>query len=105
METAIITALLSAFVTLLVCLINNYFQVQKQRAEFKQHAQEQQAMHSQTLAIMEIKIDALQKSVEKHNNVIERVYALERDKDVFSEQIKVANHRIQDLEDAVKEVS
>ena len=37
------------------------------------------------------RIEQLEKKVEKHNSVVERTYVIE-------EQIKVANHRIQDLE-------
>ena len=44
------------------------------------------------------RIDQLEKKVEKHNNVIERVYALEKQEAVIEEEIKVANHRIEDLE-------
>lgn len=44
------------------------------------------------------RIEQLEKKVEKHNNVVERVYVLERDKAVFEEEIKVINHRIEDLE-------
>ena len=44
------------------------------------------------------RIEQLEKKVEKHNKVVERVYVLERDKAVFEEEIKVANHRIEDLE-------
>ena len=33
-----------------------------------------------------------------HNNLIERTYALEEKQAVLSEQVKVANHRIDDLE-------
>ena len=40
----------------------------------------------------------MEKRVEKHNNVIERVYTLEKEKAVFEEEMKVANHRINDLE-------
>jgi hypothetical protein len=40
----------------------------------------------------------LEKKVEKHNKVVERVYVLEKDKAVFEEELKVANHRIADLE-------
>jgi hypothetical protein len=36
--------------------------------------------------------------VEKHNGVIERTYKLEQETAVHTEQIKVANHRIEDLE-------
>jgi hypothetical protein len=44
------------------------------------------------------RIQELEKKVEKHNKVVERVYVLEKDKAVFEEEIKVANHRIDDLE-------
>lgn len=44
------------------------------------------------------RIEQLEKKVEKHNSVIERVYQLERHEAVIDEEIKVANHRIEDLE-------
>ena len=48
--------------------------------------------------LMNYRIEQLEKKVDKHNHVIERVYALEKDKAVFAEEMKVANHRIEDLE-------
>lgn len=45
------------------------------------------------------RIEQLEKKVEKHNNVIERVYLLEKHEAVVDEEIKVANHRIDDLEE------
>ena len=44
------------------------------------------------------RISQLEAKVEKHNKVVERVYILEKDKAVFEEELKVANHRIHDLE-------
>ena len=44
------------------------------------------------------RIQQLEKKVEKHNTVIERTYKLEENQAVMEEQIKVANHRIADLE-------
>lgn len=44
------------------------------------------------------KIEELKKEVEKHNKVVERVFALETEKEVIEEKIRVANHRIEDLE-------
>ena len=44
------------------------------------------------------RIEQLEKKVEKHNNVVERVYVLEKHEAVIDEEIKVANHRIEDLE-------
>ena len=44
------------------------------------------------------RIEQLEKKVEKHNNVLERVYDLEKSEAVINEGIKVVNHRIDDLE-------
>lgn len=44
------------------------------------------------------RIEQLEKKVEKHNNVVERVYSLEKQEAVIEEEIKVINHRIEDLE-------
>lgn len=50
------------------------------------------------IALIEVKIDTLSDRVDKHNNLIERTYALEQTTAVHSEKISVANHRIDDLE-------
>lgn len=44
------------------------------------------------------RIEQLEKKQEKHNSVIERVYALEKEQDVIEEKIRVSNHRIDDIE-------
>ena len=51
-----------------------------------------------TLALLEFRLGELQKQVEKHNSVIERTYKLEEATALQEEKIKVANHRIDDLE-------
>lgn len=45
------------------------------------------------------RIEQLEKKVEKHNNLITRTFKLEQDFAVLDEKMKVANHRIDDLED------
>lgn len=45
------------------------------------------------------RIKQLEEKVDKHNQVIDRVYKLEARDAVHDEEIKVANHRISDLED------
>jgi CBS domain containing-hemolysin-like protein len=45
------------------------------------------------------RIEDLTEQVKKHNEVIERTYKLEQHAAVIDEQIKVVNHRIQDLEE------
>lgn len=48
------------------------------------------------------RIEQLEKKVDKHNTVIERTFRLEQNQAVMQEQIKVANHRITDLEQEEK---
>ena len=45
------------------------------------------------------RIEQLEKKVDKHNNLIERMYHVEQAVTVLDEKIKVANHRIDDLEE------
>lgn len=80
-------AIISAAVTLIVCLINGFFQ---QRATEKKH--------DETINMIDYKLSELTKRVDKHNNVIERTYKLEELTAIQEEKIKVANHRIEDLE-------
>lgn len=51
------------------------------------------AANGKNQAVIETKLEALTKEVNKHNNFAERIPVIE-------EQIKVANHRIDDLERA-----
>lgn len=44
------------------------------------------------------RIEQLEKKVEKHNQVIDRVYKLEQSDAVENAEIEVINHRIADLE-------
>ena len=59
----------------------------------------------QKIAIIELSLEhtrqditTLSNRVEKHNGVIERTYRLEDNDKLLDEKIKVANHRIEDLE-------
>lgn len=49
-------------------------------------------------ALQAQRIEQLEKKMDKHNQLIERVYRLEQHNVLLDEQIKVANHRIDDLE-------
>jgi hypothetical protein len=48
------------------------------------------------------RIQQLEVKVDKHNNLIERTYRLEEFNSILGEKIKVANHRIEDLERGAK---
>lgn len=56
------------------------------------------AANRKSAALMAYRLEQLEKKVDKHNKVIERTYELEEARAVIQEQIKVANHRIEDLE-------
>lgn len=76
----IISGLISAASAIIVCVISQVAQSRK------------------TEALIVYRLDELSKRVEKHNNVIERTYKLEELTALQEEKIKVANHRIDDLE-------
>ena len=86
MET-IISGIISAGAAIIVCVITQTTQARK------------------TEALLSYKLDELTKRVDKHNNVIERTYKLEEQAAVHEEQIKVANQRIDDLEEDNKEAN
>ena len=44
------------------------------------------------------RIEQLEEKVNKHNNLIERTFRIEGALSVLDERVKVANHRIEDLE-------
>lgn len=99
---SIISAGIGGAVTLIVCLINNHFTHKKTLAEQNAHSKrlvqsqmaqtmEMEAKQQQTIAIIEYKLDELTREVREHNNFARRMPVVE-------EQIKVINHRIQDLE-------
>ena len=72
MGESIIVAIITGVLTLIGVLISN----------------------SRSQAVTETKLEELTREVRLHNNFAQRVPVIE-------EQIKVANHRINDLEDAV----
>jgi len=54
--------------------------------------------NQKTTALVVYRLEQLEEKVNKHNNVIERTYMLEKAEEVIEEKIKVANRRITDLE-------
>jgi hypothetical protein len=48
------------------------------------------------------RLEQLESKVNKHNNLIERTFKIEERQTLHEEQLKVANHRIKDLEDELK---
>lgn len=69
MDATIITGLISAGAAIIVCLINNHF------------------TRKQTESIILYRIDQLEKSVSRHNNLIDRVYKVEQDVALHGERL------------------
>ena len=51
-----------------------------------------------TTALVVYRLEQLELKVGKHNNLVERTYALEENVTLLDERVKVVNHRIADLE-------
>lgn len=49
-------------------------------------------------ALIAYRLEQLEHKVALHNNAIERLYKVEKAQEIQEEKIKVANHRIEDLE-------
>ena len=118
-----IPAIISAAAAIIVCLINNHLQrkrderksaAEKERqqavlkADLTAHLEEVIANQNEStsqihneIEMIRYQLSELAKHVDKHNNVIERTYELEKRTELQEEKIKVANHRLNDLEKAV----
>ena len=49
-------------------------------------------------ALIAYRLEQLEQKVSKHNKLVERTYALEESVALMDERVRVANHRIADLE-------
>lgn len=87
MDTTILASLISAAAAIIVCMINNHFQTAKTTKA-----------HNDNIVLISYRLEQLEQKVDKHNNLIERTYDLERKTAVLEEKQDVANHRISDLE-------
>lgn len=54
--------------------------------------------NKKSAALISYRLEQLEQKVAKHNGLVERMYNLEKREDVIEEKMRVANHRIEDLE-------
>lgn len=52
-----------------------------------------------TSKLTNYRIEQLEKKVDRHNSIIERTFRLEENDKLLEEKLKVANHRMDDLEE------
>ncbi len=80
MTGAAVTALITGGLALLGTLAGSYF------------------ANRRSAALIAYRLEELEKKVNKHNNLVERMYDLEERTEVQEEKIRAVNHRIEDLE-------
>jgi len=56
--------------------------------------------NKRSAALIAYRLEQLEKKVQAHNSLVERMYHLEERTELQEEKIKAANHRIDDLEKA-----
>lgn len=109
MSDGVITALISGAFSVVVgalTLVGVWINAKKTRTETVAALEKRSELNDQKLAdqlaafqaLSAERIDGLRREVEKHNRVVERTYRLEETAAVQTEQIKVINHRLSDLE-------
>ena len=54
--------------------------------------------NKKSVALFSYRLEQLEKKMDLHNRVVERVYDLEEKTSVYDEKFKVVDHRIDDLE-------
>lgn len=87
MSTEIITSLIIASSSIICQLLINSSNRKKLKAD-----------NESTQSLIVYRIDKLEQKQDKYNHLQERVFNLEKNSAVADEEIKVANHRIADLE-------
>lgn len=87
MSTEIITSLIIASSSIICQLLINSSNRKKLKAD-----------NESTKSLIVYRIDKLEQKQDKYNHLQERVFNLEKNSAVTDEEIKVANHRIADLE-------
>lgn len=80
----ILSSLISGITAIVVCVVTQIIQ------------------NGKTRALIDFRMQIIENKQDKFNNVIERTYKLEEVTAIHEEKIKVANHRIEDLERSKK---
>lgn len=52
--------------------------------------------------LTQYRLEQLEKKVQAHNNLVERMYHIEDVAHVYEEKMKVVNHRIEDIERTIE---
>lgn len=98
MSIEILIAIIGLFITIVVNIATiAYF-----AGVLKSNQEHQKEMINLLRKEFKEQLGRVEREQSKHNNLVERTFVNERDISVLKEQVKVENHRIQDLEDIIK---
>ncbi len=127
MTEGVIVALIGCVATLVGSVLTFIFEIKKLRVEQAKYQEEVRESHQKQFddlkdtvndkvggledsikemkfeyekqtALTTEKLSQLEKKQDKHNNLIERMYAAEKDIEVLKNREKVSEHRLEDLE-------
>lgn len=100
-------AIIVAVITAVGAVLAQYFLGKANSKDLLSQIDKQSEVSDQEIKgeinVIKNEIKNLSERVKKHNNVIERTYRLEQQAAVLEEKVKVANHRIDDLEGGKEE--
>ena len=92
---AIASALIGAVVAIVTCLINNNTQRAKEQHAIEMQIAAVNANYDKSTALIQAQINELSERVNKHNNLIERMYKCEA-------KLNLIEHDITDIKDDMK---
>lgn len=92
METflSIMTVIIPSILTLVGCMINNNVQRAKEQHQIEMSIQAVNANYDKSTALIQAHIEELSERVNKHNNLIERMYKVE-------DRLNIVEHDIADI--------
>ena len=117
--SAIIPVVITQVVVIIVTIINNRSTLKKltieKEAELFKTKQDIKEAHTasmneiiersdRTILLIETKLDALTKQVEKHNSVVERMYAAEKELTLLATEDERQNARLKEIENELHNV-
>lgn len=94
----IATVTIPSVLTLIGCMVNNNLQREKERHAIELNIQEIKASNQQTVAVIEERIQTLSDHVNKHNNLVERMYNVENKTDRLQYAINDLREDIKGME-------
>ena len=117
--SAIIPVVITQVVVIIVTILNNRSTIKKltieKEAELFKTKQDIKEAHTasmneiiersdRTILLIETKLDALTKQVEKHNSVVERMYAAEKELTLLATEDERQNARLRQIENELHNV-